>query len=151
MGRREAGLVLQPAHLPKLGHSFLRGIRPCLGGVNFLPSPLCRGEQVIYLQVKVLTWLLLFHEAYQLNSLLKCVIEIWSFDLNSQRGVTEFKFPLGSKILNSLLPYPSKILGWGSSGHGPAETNLTSIHEDVGLIPGPTQCVTDLVLSWAVL
>ena len=34
----------------------------------------------------------------------------------------------------------------GSSHHGTAVTNLTSIHEDVGLIPGLTQWVKDLVL-----
>ena len=36
-----------------------------------------------------------------------------------------------------------KELSLGSSHHGAAETNLTSIHEDAGSIPGLTQWVKD--------
>ena len=38
-----------------------------------------------------------------------------------------------------------------SSHRGTMETNLTSIHEDVGLIPGLAQWVQDLALPWAVV
>ena len=40
-----------------------------------------------------------------------------------------------------------KVVVLESSHLGAAETNLTSIHEDAGLIPGLTQCVGALVLS----
>ena len=35
--------------------------------------------------------------------------------------------------------------------YGTVETNLTSIHEDVGSFPGLTQWVMDLALPWAVV
>ena len=41
-----------------------------------------------------------------------------------------------------------KMNKW-SSHHGSVQTNLTSIHEDEGLIPGLSQWVKDLVLPWA--
>ena len=38
-----------------------------------------------------------------------------------------------------------------SSRRGSMEMNPASIHEDMGLIPGLTQWVKDLVLPWAVV
>ena len=39
----------------------------------------------------------------------------------------------------------------GSSRSGSVVMNLTSIHEDVGWVPGLAQWVKDLVLLWAVV
>ena len=47
------------------------------------------------------------------------------------------------KMLRFLL---LKNVEFQSSHHGSLETNLTSIHEDAGLIPGLTHWVMDLAL-----
>ena len=48
--------------------------------------------------------------------------------------------------LKYLLSGPLQLLVWRSSHHGSAETNLTSIHEDMVSIPGLTQWVKVLAL-----
>ena len=40
------------------------------------------------------------------------------------------------------------ITKWWNSCRGSAVTNLTSIHEDMGLIPALSQGIRDLVLLW---
>ena len=45
----------------------------------------------------------------------------------------------------------AKNLTTGSSLHGSLVMNLTSIHEDVGSIPGLNRWVKDLALLWTVV
>ena len=52
-----------------------------------------------------------------------------------------------STLLNKITTVIKNRLLSGSSLHGAAETNLTRIHEDVGLIRALTQWVRDLALS----
>ena len=54
------------------------------------------------------------------------------------------RVPLKSNIFWDKLAFKNTFLE--SSRHGSEETNLTSIHEDVGLMPGLAQWVKDPAL-----
>ena len=56
--------------------------------------------------------------------------------------------PLTAEDAHWLAKALFKIQQPGSSHHGSVETNLTSIHEDVGPIPGLAQWVKDPALLW---
>ena len=51
-------------------------------------------------------------------------------------------------LLSFSVPVPINLEGVGSSCHGSAVMNPTSIHEDTGSIPGLTRWVKDPVLLW---
>ena len=55
--------------------------------------------------------------------------------------------PLLSRIRGILIALLSVIIWYGGSNCSSVVMNLTSIHEDVGSIPGPAQWVKDLALS----
>ena len=70
------------------------------------------------------------------------------------RRVSKDKEVLRNRILGWQIPPRSpEILRkmFGSSHSGSAEMNLTSIHEDAGLMPSLAQWVKDLALLWAVV
>ena len=70
--------------------------------------------------------------------------------LNVMRKCSHFSHLKKNKTV--VLPYGGILSLFkkegGSSPCGSAIASLTSIHEDTGLIPGPTQRVKDLALLW---
>ena len=77
-----------------------------------------------------------------------CNKETKSSSYNIRYGTTsEWKWKNNKVVERNLMEKYQE----GSSHCGSAVTNPVSIHEDLGLIPGLTQWVKDLVSLWAVM
>ena len=69
--------------------------------------------------------------------------------LSKSQGVVSLprsEVPGVSATFSCQSPWRYKEIKTQSSHHGSAKTNLTSIHEDAGLIPGLAQCTKDPAL-----
>ena len=80
-----------------------------------------------------------------LAALMVC-ISSWARDQTHAIAVTQATAVTMPDPLTTRPPVNVKNLILGSSHHGSEKTNLTSIHEDAGLIPGLAQWVKDPAL-----
>ena len=87
-----------------------------------------------------------FSSHLQINLMLEFILFCQTWIHISYVAGSCFKFMFCKNV-----PTKVSVENEGSSHRGSAETNLTSIHEDVGLIPGLAQWVKDPVLLQAVV